>query len=55
MLGESRRIEETLLEYLKIDNDGRQYLDDCRLLRRMFRGEPLQPPFLGTPRSPTPA
>jgi MinD-like ATPase involved in chromosome partitioning or flagellar assembly len=27
-----------------------QYLDDCRLLRRMFQGEPIRPAFLGPPR-----
>ena len=26
-----------------------QYLDDCRLMRRMFQGEPLRPAFLGDP------
>ncbi len=31
-----------------------QFLDDFRLLRRMFQGEPLRPAFLGPP-SPTPA
>jgi MinD-like ATPase involved in chromosome partitioning or flagellar assembly len=27
-----------------------QYLDDCRLVRRMFQGEPIRPAFLGPPR-----
>jgi hypothetical protein len=31
-----------------------QYLDDCRLLRRMFQGEPLRPAFLGPASATTP-
>jgi MinD-like ATPase involved in chromosome partitioning or flagellar assembly len=31
-----------------------QYLDDCRLMRRMFQGEPIRPAFLGPASATTP-